>query len=217
MLAHDGERERHGLGASAGVACAEGRVVGTWGERAVPDAPAEGDAVGPYGLARACQRAEGERARAVLGVRSLERGGRCNATVAAAQSRAERVIATCTFAAAESVKRNVVPSGAFLAETTVSLLATRKRLLVRLAAVTAGGCGVVAPPPLVPPPPPVVPPPPLVAASLPAQVGVSPPATLWCSLPGDPVAAITKRAPDRAKTIWCRPATMPGFHRSFRS
>src|SRR6266567_4654215 len=55
---------------------------------------------------------------------------------------AERVILICSFATADSVKRNLVPSGAFLAETAVSLFATRKRLLVRLAALITGGCVV---------------------------------------------------------------------------
>src|SRR5438445_12130039 len=55
----------------------------------------------------------------------------------------ERVILICSVAVADSVKRKVVPSGAFLAETAVSLFATRKRLLVSLAAVIAGGCVLV--------------------------------------------------------------------------
>ena len=49
------------------------------------------------------------------------------------------VIVICSFAGADSVKRKLVPRGIFLAEIAVSLVATRKRLLVRLAAVIAGG------------------------------------------------------------------------------
>jgi len=51
-------------------------MVGARRQHAVAYAPAEGDAVGSLGLARPCQRAEGERARAAFGVRSLESGAR---------------------------------------------------------------------------------------------------------------------------------------------
>jgi hypothetical protein len=53
---------------------------------------------------------------------------------------ADLVIAICTLAAAESVKRNVVPSGA-LAEIAVAADATRNRLADRLAALIVGGGG----------------------------------------------------------------------------
>ena len=56
---------------------------------------------------------------------------------------AVRVILILTVAAPDSVKRKLVPSGAFPAEIAVLALATRKRLLVMLAAVIAGGCSVI--------------------------------------------------------------------------
>src|SRR5271156_6273933 len=54
-----------------------------------------------------------------------------------------RVILIFTVAAADNVKRKLVPSGAFPAEIAVLALATRKRPLVMLAAVIAGGGGVI--------------------------------------------------------------------------
>ena len=56
---------------------------------------------------------------------------------------AVRVILILTVAAADSVKRKLVPSGAFPAEIAVLALATPKRLLVMLAAVIAGGLAVM--------------------------------------------------------------------------
>src|SRR5260221_14460587 len=57
---------------------------------------------------------------------------------------AERVILIWSFAAAESVKRKVVPRGVRLAEIAVLFLATRKGLLVRLAELSVGDWLVLA-------------------------------------------------------------------------
>src|ERR1700730_1480634 len=54
--------------------------------------------------------------------------------------RAERVIAISSLDGADSVKRKLVPSGAF-ARSAVSFFATRNRLLVRLVPLSGGGGG----------------------------------------------------------------------------
>ena len=51
----------------------------------------------------------------------------------------ERVIVICSRAAADRVKRKLVPRGAALAEIAVALGATRKRLLLNRAFVITGG------------------------------------------------------------------------------
>jgi hypothetical protein len=54
---------------------------------------------------------------------------------------AKRVNAICIFAAAESVKWKLVPTGIFLAEIAVFFRPTRKRLFVMLAELSTGGRG----------------------------------------------------------------------------
>src|SRR5439155_10620511 len=57
---------------------------------------------------------------------------------------ADRVIAICSFAAADSVKRKLVPSGFLLAEIAVGCFPTRKSLWVSLTALIVSFAALIA-------------------------------------------------------------------------